>query len=81
MPTTAAPSLVTRRLGFDALGGFPDLFRRYVAGDAAALDFFARDFRSADDLSAAVADTAALDRDRGPRDQPNRDERIAHKVG
>ncbi len=64
MPTTDAPPITVRRLPFDAVEGFPDLFRRYVAGDEAALGFFARDFHKAEDLSAAVEDAAALDRDR-----------------
>ncbi len=61
---TAAPPLVARRLPFDRLGGFPDLFRRYAAGDAEALRFFARDFRDAAALAEAAREAAALDRDR-----------------
>jgi hypothetical protein len=33
MPLSDASPLVARRVPFDRLAGFPDLFRRYVAGD------------------------------------------------
>lgn len=56
--------LIARRLSFDHLSGFPDLFRRYVAGDPAALRFFAHDFRAAAALRVAAERAAALDRDR-----------------
>ena len=64
MPLPDAPPLVARRLPFDRLDGFPELFRRYVEGDEAALRFFAHDFRDAAAQAEAVRAAAALDRDR-----------------
>ena len=64
MPVSDAPPLVARRLAFDRLDGFPDLFRRYTAGDEAALRYFAHDFRDAAACAEAVRAAAALDRDR-----------------
>lgn len=59
-----APLAASHRLAFDGLGGFSALFRRYAAGDPAALRFFARDWRSSDALAEAAAEAAALGRDR-----------------
>ncbi len=59
-----APPLTARRLAFGRLGGFSELFRRYAAGDPAALRFFAHDFRDPGALLAAAERAAALDRDR-----------------
>ncbi len=64
MAVSAAPPLVSRRVPFDRLDGFPDLFRRYAEGDEAALRFFARDFRDAAARAVAAEAAAALDRDR-----------------
>lgn len=64
MPLSDTPPLVGRRIPFDRIAGFPGLFRRYVAGDAAALRFFAHDFRDASARAEAARDAAALDRDR-----------------
>ena len=61
---SAAPPLAAHRLAFDRLGGFSSLFRRYAAGDEAALRFFAHDFRDSAARRTAAADAAALDRDR-----------------
>ncbi|MEM1042129.1 MAG: bacillithiol biosynthesis cysteine-adding enzyme BshC [Bacteroidota bacterium] len=59
-----APPPAARRLAFDRLGGFPDLFRRYAAGDPEALRFFARDFRDGAARAEAAREAAALGRDR-----------------
>lgn len=61
---TDAPPLTARRLSFDRLGGFPALFRRYVAGDPAVLRFVAHDFRDPAALRAAAERAATLERDR-----------------
>jgi bacillithiol biosynthesis cysteine-adding enzyme BshC len=59
-----APPLVARRLPFDRLGGFPELFRRYAAGDEAALRFFAHDPWDAAARADAVRAAASFNRDR-----------------
>jgi len=64
MPLSDAPPLVARRVPFDRLAGFPDLFRRYVAGGEDALRFFAHDFRDASARAEAARAAADLDRDR-----------------
>jgi bacillithiol biosynthesis cysteine-adding enzyme BshC len=61
---TDASPLVARRAPFDRLAGFSDLFRRYVAGDEAALRFFAHDFRDASARTEAARAAADFDRDR-----------------
>jgi bacillithiol biosynthesis cysteine-adding enzyme BshC len=61
---TDAPPLVARRIPFDRLPGFPDLFRRYAAGDEAALRFFAHDPWDASARAEVARAAADLDRDR-----------------
>ncbi len=63
MPVSDAPPLAARRLAFDRLGGFPDLFRHYTEGDPEALRFFAHAFRNAEARAEAASKAAALDRD------------------